>query len=77
MPGTPWIWSGFRPSAFGDNTVVFEHGPGYPFALVVGYGLVGVICSNLWQVSLHGAEVARRQARLILAATIAAGSGLR
>lgn len=65
-----WIWSGFREGSLGLNTVVFEHGPGYALALIVGYGLIGITASNLWQVSLHGSEVARKQARLILAATL-------
>ena len=44
-----WLWSGFTRSELGDNTVIFEHGPGFVWAVIVGYLMVGVIVVNLWQ----------------------------
>jgi PAS domain S-box-containing protein len=64
-----WLWSGFIRSELGENTVIFEHGPGFVWAIIVGYLMVGVIVVNLWRASRQGAELSRRQARLLLLAT--------
>lgn len=60
-----WLWSGFERSAYGDNTVIFEHGPGYLWAAVTGYLMILAIIVPLWQASHSGSEFLRRQARLI------------
>jgi PAS domain S-box-containing protein len=60
-----WLWSGFVKSEFGDNTVVFEHGPGYLWAAVTGYLMILIIIIPMWQASRRGSEFSRRQARLL------------
>lgn len=63
-----WLWSGFVRS--GNNTVIFEHGPGYIFALITGYLMLLIIIVALWQSARSGSEVSRRQARLLFAASL-------
>lgn len=60
-----WLWSGFVRSEFGDNTVIFEHGPGYLWAAITGYLLIFIIIIPLWQASRRGSEFSRRQAHLL------------
>ena len=65
-----WLWSGFVISELGENTVIFEHGPGFVWAIIIGYLMVGVIVVNLWRASRQGSELSRRQARLLFFASI-------
>ena len=65
-----WLWSGFRRSEFGNNTVIFEHGSGYLWAVVTGYLMILIIIVPLWQVSRRGPEFIRRQARLLFFASL-------
>lgn len=65
-----WLWSGFTRSDIGDNTVIFEHGPGYLWAVVTGYLMILVIILPLWQASRRGSELSHRQARLLFAASL-------
>ena len=60
-----WLWSGFVRSEFGDNTVIFKHGPGYLWATITGYLMIFIIIIPLWQASRRGSEFSRRQARLL------------
>jgi len=60
-----WLWSGFVKSKFGDNTVIFEHGPGYLWAVITGYLMILIIIMPLWQASRRGSVFSRRQARLL------------
>lgn len=62
---TGWLWISFTRDAIGENTVIFEHGPGYLWAAVTGYLMILAIIVPLWQASRNGSEVSRRQARLI------------
>jgi diguanylate cyclase (GGDEF)-like protein/PAS domain S-box-containing protein len=65
-----WLWSGFTRSDIGENTVIFEHGPGYLWAVVTGYLMILVIILPLWQASRRGSELSHRQARLLFAASL-------
>lgn len=65
-----WLWSGFMRSEFGDNTVIFEHGPGYLWAVITGYLMILIIIVPLWQASRKGSEFSRRQARLLFFASL-------
>ena len=65
-----WLWSGFRPGEVGVNTVVFEHGPAYSLALIVGYALAGTFTLSLLQAARHGSDQTRRQGRLLFAASL-------
>ena len=60
-----WLWSGFVRSQFGDNTVVFEHGPAFLWVAGTGYLLLASIVLAAWLASRRGAEYARRQGRLL------------
>lgn len=64
------LWSGFVRSEFGNNTIIFEHGPGYYWAAVTGCLMILIIILPLWQASHKGAELSRRQARLLFIASI-------
>jgi diguanylate cyclase (GGDEF)-like protein/PAS domain S-box-containing protein len=65
-----WLWSGFARSDIGDNTVIFEHGPAYLWAVVTGYLMILVIILPLWQALRKGSELSHRQARLLFAASL-------
>ncbi|MEP7134167.1 MAG: histidine kinase N-terminal 7TM domain-containing protein [Chloroflexota bacterium] len=67
---TGWLWVSFTRSAIGENTVIFEHGPGELWAAVTGYMMILIIIVPLWQASRHGPDFSRRQARLIFYATL-------
>lgn len=60
-----WLWSGFVRSQFGDNTVIFEHGPAFLWVAGVGYLILASIILTAWLASRRGAEYARRQGRLL------------
>ncbi|HAV77008.1 MAG TPA: hypothetical protein DCX53_06605 [Anaerolineae bacterium] len=64
-----WLWSGFRRTEFGENTVIFEPGPGYVWAAVTGYLMILIIVVPLWLESRKGSELSRRQARLLFTAS--------
>jgi len=63
-----WLWSGFVRSEFGLNTVIFEHGPGYDYAVISGYLMIVVIIVPLVFAALRGSDIARSQARIFLGA---------
>ena len=60
-----WLWSGFVRSQFGDNTVIFEHGPAFLWVAGTGYLLIASIVLTAWLASRRGSEYARRQGRLL------------
>ena len=60
-----WLWSGFVRSQFGDNTVIFEHGPAFLWVAGTGYLLLASIVLAAWLASRRGSEYARRQGRLL------------
>jgi diguanylate cyclase (GGDEF)-like protein/PAS domain S-box-containing protein len=60
-----WLWSGFVRSQFGDNTVIFEHGPAFLWVAGTGYLLIASIVLTSWLASRRGSEYARRQGRLL------------
>jgi len=63
-----WVWQEFIQST--GNVVIFEHGPGFTWILVNGYLMTLTIIANLWAASRRGAEITRRQARLLLYAIL-------
>jgi diguanylate cyclase (GGDEF)-like protein/PAS domain S-box-containing protein len=62
---TNWLWNGFIPSEFGNNTVTFEHGPAYLWVAASGYLLLGSIILSAWLVSRRSSEYSRRQGRIL------------
>jgi diguanylate cyclase (GGDEF)-like protein/PAS domain S-box-containing protein len=65
-----WFWASYRYSEVGENTAIFEPGPAYAWSIITGYGMILVILVSLWQASLHGSELSRRQARLLFFASL-------
>jgi PAS domain S-box-containing protein len=65
-----WLWSGFTRSEFGDNTVIFEHGPGFFWTVISGYLLILIILVPLWQLAHRGPEFSRKQARLLFLSSL-------
>jgi diguanylate cyclase (GGDEF)-like protein/PAS domain S-box-containing protein len=65
-----WLWTGFTRSDFGDNTVIFEHGPAFLWVSASGYLLVFIIILSLWLASRRGPNVLRQQARLLFFASL-------
>jgi diguanylate cyclase (GGDEF)-like protein/PAS domain S-box-containing protein len=70
-----WLWPGYRESVFGDNTIIFEHGPGIVWVLITGYLMMTIIIVLLWQASRRGSELSRRQARLLFWASLVPVAG--
>jgi diguanylate cyclase (GGDEF)-like protein/PAS domain S-box-containing protein len=60
-----WVWSGFVRSQFGDNTLIFQHGPAFLWVAGTGYVLMASIVLTAWLASRRGSEYARRQGRLL------------
>jgi signal transduction histidine kinase len=54
----------------GENVVVFEHGPAFPWVIVSGYSMVLLLIGALWLASRRGPEISRRQGRLLFLASI-------
>jgi PAS domain S-box-containing protein len=69
------LWSSFTRSEFGNNTVVFEHGPIYDWAVATGYLMILIVILPLWQASRKGSELSRRQSRLLFVASILSVAG--
>jgi signal transduction histidine kinase len=69
------LWNGYTRSDFGNNTVNFEPGPGYAWVTISGYLMALLIILPLWQASHKGAELSRRQARLLFIASILSVAG--
>ena len=65
-----WIWAGFTVNETADNVVIFEHGPAFTWVAVSGYVLILIIFASLLNAALRGPELARKQARLLLAALL-------
>jgi len=65
-----WLWSRFTRSDFGNNTVVFEHGPGYLWAAVTGYLMITIIIIPFWLAMRRGSGILRKQARILFVATL-------
>ena len=69
------LWSSFTRSDLGNNTVIFEHGQGYPWISISGYLMILIIILPLWQTSYKGPQLTRRQARLLFIASIFSAAG--
>jgi signal transduction histidine kinase/PAS domain-containing protein len=63
-----WIWQDFVWSKYGENILIFQHGPGFTWIAVVGYLMIGIIVVNLWNVTRGGSAISRHQGRLLLLA---------
>ncbi len=64
------LWKSFTRSDFGNNTVIFGHGPGYYWAGITVCLMIFSIVMPLWQASHNDTELPRRQARLLFIASI-------
>ncbi len=64
------LWNDYTRSNFGNNTVIFEPGPGYDWVTISVYLMALLIILPLWQASDKGSELSRRQARLLFIASI-------
>jgi len=69
------LWSSFTRSEFGNNTLVFKHGPIYDWAVATGYLMILIVILPLWQASRKGSELSRRQSRLLFVASILSVAG--
>lgn len=65
-----WLWSGFVRSEFGDNTLIFRHGPGFLWVAGTGYVLIASIVLVSWLAARRGSEYSRRQGRLLFFASL-------
>ncbi len=65
-----WLWSGFVRSEFGDNTLIFQHGPGFLWVAGTGYVLMASILLAAWLAARRGSEYSRRQGRVLFFASL-------
>ncbi|HEX2696348.1 MAG TPA: histidine kinase N-terminal 7TM domain-containing protein, partial [Anaerolineales bacterium] len=65
-----WFWTEFTVSPFGDNVVVFHHGPGFIWVVMTGYLMTTIMVVNLWKAARRGSELSRRQARFLFGAIL-------
>ncbi len=59
------LWKSFTRSDFGNNTLIFGHGPGYYWATITSLLTILIIIIPLWDASHKGTELSQRQARLL------------
>jgi len=64
------LWKSFTRSDFGNNTLIFGHGPGYYWAAITGCLMVLSITLPLWEASHKSTELSRRQASLLFITSI-------
>jgi len=64
------LWKSFTRSDFGNNTLIFGHGPGYYWAAITGCLMILSIILPLWEASHKSTELSRRQARLLFITSI-------
>jgi PAS domain S-box-containing protein len=65
-----WLWTGFTRSEFGENIVIFQHGPAFIWTAVTGYLAIALIVAILWSASRKGETLAKRQSRLLFYALL-------
>lgn len=63
-----WVWTDFTP--VGNNIYIFEHGPAFTWIAITGYAVIISIIAILFWTVQKGSSVQRRQARLLLWATL-------
>jgi len=66
------LWKSFTRSEFGNNTIVFEHGPGYYWAAITACLMILIITLPLWHASHKGTKLSQRQARLLFISSLLA-----
>jgi len=64
------LWKSFTRSDFGNNTLIFGHGPGYYWAAITGCLMILSIILPLWEASHKSTELSRRQASLLFITSI-------
>jgi PAS domain S-box-containing protein len=65
-----WLWTGFTRSEFGDNIVIFHHGPAFVWTTITGYLAIVLMIAILWSASRKGETLAKRQSRLLFYALL-------
>ncbi len=60
-----WLWSGFSLGEFGNNTVIFEHGPAFLWVAGSGYLLYLSIVLTAWLASRRGSTYSRHQGQVL------------
>lgn len=65
-----WLWSGFTPSQYGNNVLIYHHGPAFAWTAVAGYLAILFIFANLWFAIRNGTTLQKRQSRWLLFALL-------
>ena len=67
-----WLWTHFTWNPRGDNVLIFHHGPAFIWTILLGYAFIAIILVSLWRAAYKGSTLVRRQARILLVATLLA-----
>lgn len=65
-----WLWTGFTRNEFGDNILIYHHGPAFIWTAVTGYLIIILILVVLWSASRKGERVAKKQSQLLFFAIL-------
>lgn len=65
-----WLWTHFTWNPLSDNVLIFHHGPAFLFTILMGYAFVAIILFSLWKAAHKGSSLVRRQATILLVATL-------
>jgi PAS domain S-box-containing protein len=65
-----WLWTGFTRNEFGDNILIYHHGPAFIWTTVTGYLIIILILVVLWSASRKGERVVKKQSRLLFFAIL-------
>ncbi len=63
-----WLWTHFTWNPFGENVLIFHHGPAFLWTALLGYAFVAIILVSLWKAAYQGSLLVRRQARILFVA---------
>lgn len=64
------LWTHFTWNPLSDNVLIFHHGPAFLLTSLLGYTFIVIILVSLWKAARKGSILVRRQAGILLAATL-------
>lgn len=65
-----WVWVDFTWNPSINNVLIFHHGPGFLWVSLTSYIMISIILISLWTVARNGSILIKRQARMLLGATV-------
>lgn len=64
------LWTYFTWNPLSANVLIFQHGPAFLLTSLLGYTFIVIILVSLWKAAYKGSILVRKQASILLAATL-------